>query len=374
MCSRRIMNNLIKKKYDEQSTRILLKRFEIQNNKNNIYNNNNNDKRKNKTFVTSTKLSLSNKRKEVLKLENNRNTMPQFFSKSDKLPLLFDVDCNLTHKDLIEDVNEHVESAIKIGVAGMIVPSMTIAEAMECLKIYEKFNTKEFKIRTTIGIHPYTANEFNTTNNTINEMKNIILENPCITAIGECGLDYSDGFPDKSIQLPCFEEQLKLSCELKMPLYIHHRGAFDDFVDLMDKYHDRLNDVKILIHCFTGDEKELEWILNQPNYFISFSGYICKPKHGEILRNLLIQQRKDNNKNTKLLKRMMIETDAPYLGFPNCRMYTNGNAKSKRKQYPNVPTSLPYIVKTLSTCLNIDEETIAIETKKNAEMFFNIVG
>ena len=24
----------------------------------------------------------------------------------------------------------------------------------------------------------------------------------------------------------------------------------------------------------------------------------------------------------------MIETDAPYLGFPNCRMYTNGNAKN----------------------------------------------
>ena len=99
-------------------------------------------KRKNKTFVTSTILSLSNKRKEVLKLENNRNTMPQFFSKSDKLnlPLLFDVDCNLTHKDLIEDVNEHVESAIKIGVAGMIVPSMTIAEALECLTIYEKLH------------------------------------------------------------------------------------------------------------------------------------------------------------------------------------------------------------------------------------------
>ena len=276
--------------------------------------------------------------------------------------------------DDLEEYKIFTKDGIKIGVAGMIVPSMTIAEAMECLTIYGKFNTKEFKIRTTIGIHPYTANEFNTTNNTINEMKNIILENPCITAIGECGLDYSDGFPDKSIQLPCFEEQLKLSCELKMPLYIHHRGAFDDFVDLMDKYHDRLNDVKILIHCFTGDEKELEWILNQPNYFISFSGYICKPKHGEILRKLLIQQRKDNNKNKKLLKRMMIETDAPYLGFPNCRMYTNGNAKSKRKQYPNVPTSLPYIVKTLSTCLNIDEETIAIETKKNAEMFFNIVG
>ena len=36
--------------------------------------------------------------------------------------------------------------------------------------------------------------------------------------------------------------------------------------------------------------------------------------------------------------------------------------------------TIPYIVKTLSTCLNIDEETIAIETKKNAEMFFNIVG
>ena len=107
--------------------------------------------------------------------------------------------------------------------------------------------------------------------------KNIILENPCITAIGECGLDYSDGFPDKSIQLPCFEEQLKLSCELKMPLYIHNRGAFDDFVDLMDKYHDRLNDVKILIHCFTGS-KEFAFKLLDLGAYISASGVVTFKK------------------------------------------------------------------------------------------------
>jgi TatD DNase family protein len=377
---KRIMNNLIKKKYDEQSSRILLLTKKYSNSYNNS---NNNNEKKNKRYFTNTSSTTTNNNKKnnntSPKVDSN-NVMPSFFDKTTNQPLLFDVDCNLTHKDLIADASEHVSAAVKIGVAGMVVPSMTISEAQQCLNIYEKFNSSSFEVRTTVGIHPYTAKEFihqtsrdNVRIATMEEMKNMILKNKnIIAAIGECGLDYSDGFPDKSIQLPCFEQHLKLALELKMPLYIHHRNAFDDFVSLMDKYQEQLKNINILIHCFTGDAKELEWILQHPNYFISVSGYICKPKHGAALRNILIEKCKEDHGNYNVLNRIMIETDAPYLGFPNCRIYTNGNAKSKRKQYPNVPTSLPFIVNTLSTCLKIDEETIAIETKINAKTFFKI--
>ena len=147
-------------------------------------------------------------------------------------------------------------------------------------------------------------------------MRDMILSNKdAISAIGECGLDYSNGFPDKSIQIPCFEEHLKLSSELKMPLYIHQRGAFKDFVVLMDKYRDHLDGIPVLVHCFTGSKDELEWILERPNFFISVSGFICKPKHGSELRKLLSNQRYQQDYD--LLNRIMIETDAPYLGFPS---------------------------------------------------------
>ena len=300
-----------------------------------------------------------------------------FFSNDGSMPLLFDVDCNLTHKDLIEDVDEHVSAAVRIGVGGMIVPSMTIDEARECLKIYRKFNSSTLQIRTTVGIHPYTAKEFISDGQngpqdaTMQTMRDMILDNrDAISAIGECGLDYSSGFPDKSIQIPCFEEHLKLSSELKMPLYIHQRGAFKDFVDLMDKYRNHLEGIPVLVHCFTGSKDELEWILERPNFFISVSGFICKPKHGSELRKLLSNQRYQQDYD--LLNRIMIETDAPYLGFPNCRAHTSGDAKSRRKQYPNVPTSLPLVAKTLSECLGIEQEIVAVAGKRNAEIFFGI--
>ena len=51
-----------------------------------------------------------------------------------------------------------------------------------------------------------------------------------------------------------------------MPLYIHQRGAFKDFVDLMDKYRNHLEGIPVLVHCFTGSKDELEWILERPNF------------------------------------------------------------------------------------------------------------
>lgn len=300
-----------------------------------------------------------------------------FFSKDGNAPLLFDVDCNLTHKDLIEDIEEHVSAAVRVGVGGMIVPSMTVDEARECLEVYRKFNSPTLQIRTTVGIHPYTAKEFIADDQkepqdaTMHTIRDIIVNNKdAISAIGECGLDYSNGFPDKTIQIPCFEEHLKLSSELKMPLYIHQRGAFEDFKMLMNKYQIDLDGIPVLVHCFTGSKDELEWILERPNFFISVSGFICKPKHGSELRKLLSNQRYQQDYD--LLNRIMIETDAPYLGFPNCRAHTSGDAKSRRKQYPNVPTSLPLVAKTLGECLGIGQEIVALSGKRNAEEFFGI--
>ena len=61
----------------------------------------------------------------------------------------------------------------------------------------------------------------------------------------------------------------------------------------------------------------------------------------------------------------MVETDAPYLGFPGCRI---GYKKSAAGQNPNVPSSLPLIVKTLAKVLKRDVNEIAMITSQNAEL------
>ena len=64
---------------------------------------------------------------------------------------------------------------------------------------------------------------------------------------------------------------------------------------------------------------------------------------------------------------LMVETDAPYLGFPGCRI---GYKKSAAGQNPNVPSSLPLIVQTLAKVLQRDVNEIAMITSQNAENFF----
>lgn len=35
-----------------------------------------------------------------------------------------------------------------------------------------------------------------------------------VRCVGECGLDYSEGFPSAELQLPWFEKQVELACKV----------------------------------------------------------------------------------------------------------------------------------------------------------------
>lgn len=39
----------------------------------------------------------------------------------------------------------------------------------------------------------------------------------CLSArcVGECGLDFSDGFPSAELQIPWFERQVQIACEVR---------------------------------------------------------------------------------------------------------------------------------------------------------------
>ena len=86
----------------------------------------------------------------------------------------------------------------------------------------------------------------------------------------------------------------------------------------------------------------------------------------------------------------MIETDAPYMGFPGCRqLYLEYNSdfvsslnakKRKRLQqsiYPNVPSSLPLVLDKVVECYQVGDpklsvEDIAMATTNNARTFFGL--
>ena len=210
-----------------------------------------------------------------------------------------------------------------------------------------------------------------------------------ISCIGETGLDYSEGFPDKEYQIPWFKAQLELAFEYKLPIFLHERLAFEDTLQCIDEVsekHSGKQIPKIIVHCYTGSFDECEEYMKR-GYYTSISGYINKPSSNEVKRCL--------REGIIPMNKLMIETDAPYMGFAGNKdsffaaegeSFTDLSAKKRKRLlkslYPNLPSSLPLILDAVCNEINLGrkerEETnlsrheLAQITTENAISFFGL--
>ena len=316
-------------------------------------------------------------------------------------PPIIDVDCNLCHRDLVSLQNnkEEEDSCVawnmlredaigQANIVAMLSPSSTLDEARKGLDLLQN-HPPPLPIKTTVGVHPYHVNDPDLQGQSIGEAKQAIKSlvksdddsatSRWIAAIGECGLDASPGFPPLGEQLPWFQLQIDIAEELRLPLFVHERLAFDETMRLLQD-----STIPIIIHCFTGTKEEcIQYI--ERGYYISISGFILKESNDNCdqvrscLRDGIIP-----------LDKLMIETDSPYMGFDGCRkLYLEHNQdivaslnSKKRKRlsqsiYPNVPSSLPMVLQKVTECLQAHDSTLTIEavaeaTTQNAQSFFGL--
>jgi TatD DNase family protein len=310
---------------------------------------------------------------------------------------LIDVDCNLWHDDLRSLQGIDTEDKLHIleedaitdhRIQAMISPSSTIQEAMDGIERLKQY-AGPLTIKTTVGVHPYHVDDDDvqqrgkSIERQIQSMRELLLANPSLcAAVGECGLDASDGFPPIADQLPWFQAQIELAQELQLPLFVHERLAFEACMNLLQDV-----TVPVLIHCFTGTLAECRAYVDR-GYFISLSGYLFKPEATEA-RECLRQ-------NIISLDRLMIETDAPYMGFAGCRdnyidkhaAYVESLNSKKRKRlvnstYPNVPSALPMVLDKVLEEINLGRsargedllltrDELAQATTQTANQFFQL--
>ncbi|RLN87977.1 hypothetical protein BBJ28_00025006 [Nothophytophthora sp. Chile5] len=271
---------------------------------------------------------------------------------------LFDFDCNLTHDDLKGDVAVVMAQAANVGVAEMLVPGSTLEESQRAIELCRQYPTQLFP---TAGVHPYHA----LTSPTTEELATLreLLELEEVRAVGECGLDYSPSFPAPELQKKWFVEQLALACRLRKPLFLHERLAHEDFLKLVDDATKQFDGYfpPAVVHCFTGSERELQaYLARGDDWYIGVTGFICKKQHGAALREMV---------RHVPLDRLVLETDAPYMGFPKCR---RDEPSDKKKQYPNVPSALPQVAQAVAAALGRSPQEIGKITKANARRFLRL--
>ena len=211
---------------------------------------------------------------------------------------MIDSHCHLDHEPLLSDLSNIIQRSKDIGIKKLL----TISTSLESFGRIKEIIDKDEIIYGTIGIHPHETNENLIGSEII--VKNFN-ENTKIIGIGETGLDFYYNNSDKDKQIKSFNEHIKASIETNAPLIIHSRSAEEDTFNILNNY--KNDNLKILMHCFTGSQQFAEKLLTL-NAFFSASGIITFKNSIELQETF----------NFLPLDRILIETDSPFLApVPN---------------------------------------------------------
>ena len=185
------------------------------------------------------------------------------------------------------------------------------------------------------------------------KFEDLIRHNKKIVAIGECGLDYSylkevsseKQEKYKKLEEKEFRKQIRIAKEYNLPLILHLRSLYKKALEILQE--ETFNS-QLVFHFFTGSLEDLELILQNPNYFIGFSGVITYGnKLDEVIRGVP-------------LERILIETDAPYVAPVPYR--------GKR----NEPFYVKEVAKKIAEIKNLPLKEVEKTTFENTLRFFRI--
>ena len=227
------------------------------------------------------------------------------------------------------------------------------------------------KIFASVGLHPDFFSEQRSVNNERQKLfHNLkkLAKRKKVVAIGECGLDYyqrsvnSDqgtiNTKSKELQKKGFLAQIEIARELNLPMIVHCREAWDDLYEIIaQSYNAKLKteNIKFVMHCFSGNQSDTEKFLKLPSVWFSFSGNITYPKPAERADKLAEAVRMIP------LDKIMLDSDSPFL------------APQEFRGERNEPIFIKYIAKKIAEIKKISISEVEKITDENAEKFFLIV-
>jgi len=255
--------------------------------------------------------------------------------------MIIDSHCHLEYEPMSFDLEEILQRAAKNNVKYLLSISTTDDSYEKILKIVDNYKN----VFGTYGIHPHETKNY--TSLTSEQIINKAKINNKIIGIGETGLDFFYDHSDRSIQKKIFMEHIAASQILNVPLIVHTRDAETDTYEIL-KSANKNQDLKILIHCFTGSKSFAHKLIDIGCY-ISASGVVTFKKSKDLADTFLSLPN----------DRILVETDAPYL------------SPEPLRGRPNEPSHIVHTVNFLANLKNITTKNFAEITTSN---FFRLFG
>lgn len=262
--------------------------------------------------------------------------------------MLIDTHCHLASPGLADtptaDLIERAEAA---GVTRMITIG---TDPEDCVKNIELAEQHE-QVLATVGIHPTSAHEVDSSNGQWLETLGRQLAHPRVVALGEIGLDFyhppADGSDEsawRALQERVFRSQLDLAVDQDMPVVIHQRESYHDLLRVMRDYAGR---VSAVFHCWTGNPEQTRELIDL-GYLVSFTGVVTF-KNARVVQDSAVAVPDG---------KFMVETDAPYLAPVPMR--------GKRCE----PAHTRHTAEHVAKLREISLEQLASDTTRSAQAFF----
>jgi TatD DNase family protein len=241
-----------------------------------------------------------------------------------------------------EDRSEVVKRAINAGVQTLLLPNIDLESIEPMHDLVDQFPNHCYPM---MGLHPGSVD--GEWESALEIIKNHLFSGRSYCAVGEIGMDL---YWDKTYieqQRKAFQQQVEWAKELKLPIVIHARVAFDEIFEVLDVLND--DALSGVFHCFTGTLDQAHRALAYGNFKLGIGGVLTYKKSGldEVLSNLALDC-------------MILETDSPYLPpVPH---------RGKR----NESAYLLHVAERLAEVKNVSLKEVEEITSHNARSLFQI--
>ena len=254
--------------------------------------------------------------------------------------MLIDTHAHLDFPEFVDDLDAVLMRAGTNGIREIVTIGISLASSARAIEIAERYA----QVFATVGIHPHGAKALSS--EALEQMR-YLARHERVVAVGEIGLDYYRDRQPRDIQRHCFRQQLELARELQLPVVIHVREAYEDFLTVIREQAAALP--AVILHCFSGTwemaEKCLDW-----GCFLSIPGTVTFAK---------AQMQQDVAQRIPL-ERLLLETDAPFLAPEPYRGKTNE------------PSYLLHTARKISELRQLPLDELANQTTTNARIVFGL--
>ena len=272
-----------------------------------------------------------------------------------------DTHCHLDGEEFNNDRDAVVQRAREAGCGAIFLPAIDLPSCHTVLETCRQYPGYCYPM---LGLHPEEVradwrdqlSEIRKCLNTSLTSHLAPLTSPVI-AIGEVGLDFYWSREFEQEQLLAFEEQVRWSIELRLPLMIHCRKAQNEMVSILKTYKDQLPGG--VFHCFTGNAQEARQLLEFDRFVLGIGGVLTFKK-SNLPATLAPTVVSGSAADGVPLERLVLETDAPYMAPVPMRGQRNESAYIR------------HVITRLAEAYHVTEDDICRQTTANVRRVFGL--